>query len=500
MSHLQVVLLMVVVSSSCAPLSEHSDSDVGSDVGDDGDDGARDGEDIWVPQQPEGWDAAVRIAQAEDFDPAPDVVEFFLEAQLAEIEIQPGVLTTMWTYNGQVPGPTLRAKRGDHVIVHVVNSLPEDTTVHWHGLRVPAEMDGTEMMQAPILPGGDFTYEFDLIDVGTYWYHPHVNASAQVGFGLYGAFIVDDPAAPDFGDELVLITSDVSLDDDGQLLPADDQGWFGDYFGRQGQPLLNGKILPHLGALAQLPQHWRVINAARAHIANFAAPGTRLERIAVDGGPVEFAAIVDSDVIAPGARREFRFVPPEGPFVALMMDLGTDNFHIGQPPPVTSLAIIDIAASSDGTLPPPLTQRLSTIAPISIDGATAQSITFDDVVVEGQSTVLGINGEAGMDSTPLVAQTDSVEVWTLTNTTSFDHPFHMHGFFFQILDEGGVAPPSAGWYDTVLLPPQVPVRIAIAFDDRAGMWMVHCHILDHSDLGMMKMLDVVDGAASAHGH
>ncbi len=121
----------------------------------------------------------------------------------------------MWTYNGLVPGPMIRARVGDRVVVHFTNNLAEETTIHWHGLRVPAAMDGMPgHSQAPIQPGGTFDYDFVVPDASTFWYHPHMNAAVQEGNGLYGAFIVDDPAEPtDLGDEVVMVLSDIDLKD-----------------------------------------------------------------------------------------------------------------------------------------------------------------------------------------------------------------------------------------------------------------------------------------------
>jgi FtsP/CotA-like multicopper oxidase with cupredoxin domain len=109
---------------------------------------------------------------------------------------------------------------------------------------------------------------------------------------------------------------------------------------------------------------------------------------------------------------------------------------------------------------------------------------------DADGAVLGINGQTD-GSLMFSAKTNTVEVWTLTNTTNYDHPFHLHGFFFQVLDIDGAAPPVRAWSDTVNLVPEKVVRIAIPFDDRAGMWMFHCHILDHADLGMMAMLHLM---------
>ena len=186
--------------------------------------------------QPEGWDADLTLPQPTDLNPDPRIVEINLEAKIASLEITPGVLTPVWTYNGLLPGPYIRATVGDTVIVHFKNSLPEETTIHWHGVRVPNSMDGAPgLTQAPVKPGGEFRYEFVVRDAGTYWYHPHPDSSAQVGWGLYGPIVVEDPHDPNvFGDDLVLMFSDMSLDAQGQLLAKDNGGEFGSLFGREG--------------------------------------------------------------------------------------------------------------------------------------------------------------------------------------------------------------------------------------------------------------------------
>src|SRR3546814_4251084 len=105
--------------------------------------------------------------------------------------------TPAWCYNGQVPGPEIRVRQGDRLRVHVENSLEEETTVHWHGLRVPNAMDGVpHLTQTPIGPGEVFTYEFDAVDAGTFWYHPHQRSFEQVGRGLYGPLIIEEAEAP----------------------------------------------------------------------------------------------------------------------------------------------------------------------------------------------------------------------------------------------------------------------------------------------------------------
>src|SRR5262245_28004355 len=144
---------------------------------------------------PSGWDDGLKLEEAQDTNPDPAIVEVSLTARIADVEVKPGAVVHAWTYDGHLPGPLVRARVGDRVIVHFTNELPQPTTIHWHGVRVPIEMDGVPGVSQPeVATGGTFTYDFVVRDAGLYWYHPHVMSAAQVGFGLYGALLVDDPA------------------------------------------------------------------------------------------------------------------------------------------------------------------------------------------------------------------------------------------------------------------------------------------------------------------
>ncbi|HEU4631597.1 MAG TPA: multicopper oxidase domain-containing protein, partial [Gemmatimonadaceae bacterium] len=143
----------------------------------------------------------------EGAQPAPGgkVVSVDLEARETDWEFVPGVRTRAWGYNGQVPGPVLEANVGDVLEVRLTNSLPEPTTIHWHGLQLPAPMDGTDMVQHPIAPGETFTYRLRLPDAGTFWYHSHSNEREQMERGLYGALVVRGPDEPRLDAERVLV-------------------------------------------------------------------------------------------------------------------------------------------------------------------------------------------------------------------------------------------------------------------------------------------------------
>lgn len=443
-------------------------------------------------RQPKGWDDAFSAPLAEDLSSDDKTLEVRLEAKLATLELLPGKQTQVWTYNGGIPGPLLRAKRGDKLIVHFTNNLPEPTTIHWHGVRVPAAMDGAGAHGSAIAPGESFRYEFELLDSGTFWYHPHVRSSAQVGFGLYGALLVDD--GEDLGDDVVMVLSDIGISEDGTLVPGDVSGWFGDYFGRAGDTLLvNGRLNPTIKARVGAPQRWHIINAARSRYFLFNVPGQKLIRIGGDGGLIAHPVGVSELRLAPGERAEL-FIRPvaiEGGSI-IVQSRDADAFHVGSTLPPEDLFTLEVTGDKPWTAFPPIAQTLRTIQPIDTTNAITRTLELTEQpgTAGGQPT-LGINGKPASAMEMLHAQVGTTEVWTVRNTTDYDHPFHLHGFFFQVLELGGKAPAVAEWKDTVNVPHQQTLRFAVTYDNRPGDWMFHCHILDHADLGMMAVLMVM---------
>jgi FtsP/CotA-like multicopper oxidase with cupredoxin domain len=433
------------------------------------------------------------------------VLEVELEARVEEIEILPGTKTPAWTYNGSVPGPFLRAKLGDRVIVHFKNSLPEATTIHWHGLRVPNEMDGAPgATQPPIEPGAEFRYEFELRDAGTYWYHPHIDSSAQVGRGLYGAFVVDDPAdPPELGDDLVLLLSDIGLNETGELVPADSGGNFGDLFGREGSVLLvNGKVLPTLKVRNGKQQRWRIINATRARYYNLRLRNHRFIRLGGDNGLAARSEDVYNLIVTPGERADAVFTPADPPGTTNVLRWVPTERGYGSTYNRASEQMLAIETVAEApVIPEPIPTELRTIEPIDISAARERTL---DLTIHIASTVeMGINGVPYWQAKPIEIALGDTEVWRIVNNTDFSHPFHLHGYFFQVLDDARVPE----WKDTVNVPTKSELTIAVRFDERPGAWMYHCHILDHAEAGMMAHLVVRDPNAphtalppAAHRH
>ena len=448
--------------------------------------------------QPEGWDADLALPEAVDINPDPRIVEIELEARLADIEFLPGKPTTVWTYNGLVPGPLIRANLGDRVIVHFKNSLPEDTTIHWHGVRVSNDMDGAPgMTQPPVASGGEFRYEFVMRDAGTYWYHPHMNSSEQVGRGLYGPIVVHDPADPKaFGDELVLVLSDMGIRETGELVPLDTGGSFGDLFGREGSVVLvNGKVSPRLKVRSGKQQRWRVINAARSRYFDLRLREHDFVRIGGDNGLAAASTQVDHVLVTPGERADLVFTPSDEP--------GTERIMYWLPPdrgygtqtgrgrdPLIVLETVDLPP----VLPAAIPTELRAIPAVDVTSAIEKKLALTIEISSG-GVAMGINGVPYERSKPLVAMIGETHVWHVVNDTDFAHPFHLHGYFFRVLDE---AVPE--WKDTVNVPAHSSLDIAVVFDERPGMWMYHCHILDHAEVGMMGHLHVMEAEKPAEEH
>ncbi len=439
------------------------------------------------------WDAEVRLSEARDLSPDPAVVEVSLEAKVTLHEVVAGTKTPLWTYDGGLPGPLIRARVGDRVIVHFRNSLPAATTVHWHGVRVPAAMDGAPgHSQPPVEPGGEFTYDFVARDAGLFWYHPHVDSAAQVGFGLYGPLLVearDEP--PGLGDELVLVLSDLSVRDDGSIVPPQAGGNLGTIFGREGDTLLvNGRRAPTVRARAGQRLRLRLVNAAKARYFQLALAGHAFTRIGGDGGLL--AAPVESDtlVLAPGERADALLVPRGAPGETLIVrwtpyDRGYGTTFNRPDEPLFRVALDDAPAIATPALP----ALGRAIEPLEPSGATPRAMTLTQTEVDGV-VQMGIDGVPSWLAPPLSAHVGDTELVTVTNSTDFAHPFHLHGFFFQVLDETGAPRAPLEWKDTVSVPVRGSTRLVVRYDDRPGDWMFHCHILDHADAGMMGVLSL----------
>ena len=442
-------------------------------------------------------------ASAKDTDPTDNVVEVELEAKPTAIELASGHLVDMWTYNGVLPGPTIEANVGDTVRVHLMNSLPESTTIHWHGLRVPAAMDGAPSVQREIAPGETFTYEFVVPDAGTFWYHPHVRSDVQIERGLYGPIVVHGADEPKVDGDRVVVLDDVLLDDTWQI--AEGTSMMEAMNGREGNLLLaNGRANPTLSVPAGSLQRFRFINTANARFFRLALPEHTLVQIGADGALFEAAIDAKDVLVVPGQRVDLlvAFAADETATVA-WQTLPYVRGHGSNGGP--SHDVFQLSMQSALAESAPMPKQLADVAALPAATVTRE-LELEEQMMSGgmhggihggtSSSQMGpsfsFNGQTFPDITPLEAKLGSVEEWKLVNATMMDHPFHLHGFRFQVVQGAGSEPTRRAWRDTINVPANATMRIRMRLDDHPGTWMFHCHILEHAERGMMGELLVTE--------
>ncbi len=440
-------------------------------------------------------DALAEPPLLRDRSPAPDTVEVTLIASPARLSLLPGTETDVFTYNGGVPGPTLEAREGDRVIVRFRNELPEQTTVHWHGLHVPVHADGSPIH--PVEPGEEYTYEFTLPPgtAGTYWYHPHPHhrTGYQVGKGLYGALIVRDPADPIPPEvtEKLLILADNRFRPDGSLdfaEPGTRQARMDEKNGREGDVLfVNGQIAPTVRIRSGEVQRWRLINASAARVYRLALPGHTFLHVGSDGGLFEKPREVEEILVANSERVELlvRGTGQSGDAVVLQ-SLPYDRY-LPQTRPKDwegKLELLTLQYTEDAPVDPvTVPDRLRRIPILDpADADTVRTIVMTQGRIDGQ-----LFDPGRVDQ---VAALGATEIWEVENWVGMDHPFHLHGFQFQVVERGGEPVAYRSWEDTVNVPKRGSVKFIVRFADHPGKWMFHCHILDHEDDGMMGILEV----------
>jgi FtsP/CotA-like multicopper oxidase with cupredoxin domain len=440
---------------------------------------------------PSGWADDLALAEATDTNADPTVVETTLTAREAEVEVAKGKRVRAWTYDGRLPGPLIRAHVGDRIVVHLRNQLPAPTTIHWHGVRIPIEMDGVpEISQPEVRPGETFTYDFIARDAGLYWYHPHVMSAAQVGFGLYGALLVEDPSdGVDVVDQLTLVLSDIGFDEKGVLEPADSGGPAGMVFGREGEHILaNGRIMPTLRARSGAPQRWRIVNAAKTRYFLLDLDGQPFYVIGSDGGLLEYPQTKDELLVTPGERVDVIVTPKRPKEGGLTLHANLYNRGYGSVEFRTNEDVLRVAFDDRPDAPATTLPRVSRQfeAP-RLDGATRVDLllSLPPMTATNGKPEYQINGVPFWKAKPFLAKIGERQIWTVRNDSKYAHPLHLHGFSFLPLDDKLEPIHPMAWKDTINVPTDETVRFLVNFDERPGMWMFHCHILDHADGGMM---------------
>jgi blue copper oxidase len=496
---------------------------------------------------------------------AQETLEIELRAGAAEVGILPGAPTRVLTYQARVLagdpaqvqtipgsylGPVIRARRGQRLRVNFKNDLAEDSTVHFHGITIPAHMAGHPHGTDIVHEGGSFVYEFDILDrAGPYFFHPHphMRIGYQVYHGLAGLLMVtDDEEAglglPDGAQEVPLVIQDRVFDADNQMIytpngmgmgPAMMTGFMGNRI------LVNGRPDYVLDARPG-PYRLRLFNGSNARTYKLGwGDSSPFTVIGTDGGllraPVQRPYLmlapgerldlwVDFTGRAAGAELVLQGLPHSagmgmmgGMGMGMMGGMGRmggmrgrgrmrgmGGMPGGDDLSDSAFPILRVRIDGEPTAPRALPQALSALAPLTLREATnvdhprtfRLTMMHMDWLINGRSFVM--DEIADDEKVPL----DTVEVWQMVNASPIAHPMHIHNTQFNVIERSISAGSSSGyesvrggfvddgWKDTVWVMPGETVKFLVKFSTYSGMYMYHCHILEHEDMGMMRNLMV----------
>lgn len=441
-----------------------------------------------------------------NFSTVPGIVEVDLEARPAWVNIN-GTLTNLLTYNGSYPAPTIRAKKGDILKIHLKNSLPmmgnnilgherDMTNLHTHGLHVSPSGNADNMM-VMLMSGDAFDYEYDLSkqDPGTInFYHPHTHGSVaeQYWGGMAGALMIEDDLTTlsPFETHLVVI-KDITLSGSA---PEPYTSMMDYMHGKEGDTVMvNGQVNPVLNIRPGQVQRLRFVNACNARFLKLSLEGHTLQIIGTEGGLLDKPYPVSSMLLSPGERLD----------VLVKANQKTRNYRLLSLPysrqgnmggqQVTLMTLSYKGSRSNDAVPSVINPGAARISPMI---AKTERIILS--MGQGKGYVNGISFT--MDNYYAIhSHLGTYEIWEIVNQNGMDHPFHQHVNGCQVLSiTGGDAAYAAlytrspAWKDVVLVPKWGSVKVLVPVMDYAGMAMFHCHIVEHEDIGMMGVWDIMD--------
>ena len=432
---------------------------------------------------------------------AAQTFETTIEASESELEFVPGLKTKTLTYNGLTPGPVIAVDEGERVKVNFINRVPgEESTIHWHGVEVPADQDGNPM--DPIASGADRLYEFAIPmgTAGSYWYHPHAHGvtGEQVYRGLAAPFIVRskaDPLPKELGDTILMISA-LSLNVDGTVAentPADLMN------GREGDHVLvNGSPFPVLTLQPGESRRFRVYNATNGRYLRLAVADHTMTLVGTDGGLIPSPVKgLQEIVLSPAERVEIVINFQTSAGVVELVSLPYERGWMGvDKPAAATLPLLQFKLEGAVKVPVPLPASLRKIDALG-PPAVQKRLVFGEkmgMANGGMTMEFLIDGKSfDMARVDLQMRLGDVEQWEIYNGTDMDHPFHIHRTQFQIVERemNGkiVAAEFLSWKDTVNLTRKETVRFKVR-QTMPGKRMYHCHILEHEGAGMMGVLNV----------
>ena len=447
-----------------------------------------------------------------------------LRAHVHPAEIAPGVRAQVWTPGDGLIGPTIEARTGETLRVRLDNALPEQTILHWHGLRVPEAADGHPRLA--IDPGATYRYEFPVIDrAGTYWYHSHAHhrTGIQAYRGMAGLFLVRDAEEDALGlpggeHELPLFIQDRRLAADGTfeydpMMHEAMEGFFGD------APFVNGVRLPRHDVDAG-SHRLRLVNGSTSRILRIAfSNGQPFTLIGIDGGLLEQAVtlttidlgvgeradlVVDFGRVAVGRMVSLDTIAFDSPAMpggmgmgrgmgaGMGAGMGRGRMGAGGVPQGGAMTLVAFHVTRARRTPAwKAPARLSAPLASLPPAARTRSFRFDSMRMQHT-----INGRSfDMERIDERVPFGTTEQWSFVNDSPFPHPVHMHEVQFRVMDRRGgrarIMPWEHGPKDTVLVLPGEEVTVRATFDSYRGRFLMHCHNVVHEDMGMMLNYEIV---------
>ena len=417
--------------------------------------------------------------------------DYELIAAPLDVELVPGHQTQAWAFGPSAPGTELRARQGECLRGRFINHLPVPTTIHWHGIRLPLEMDGVPYVsQLPVLPGEYFDYKFRVPDAGSFWYHPHVNSSEELGRGLVGPLIVEEREPTGFKHERTLSIKNWHVDEEGGYLPFSitREAARGGTAGRLST--INGTHVPTIDLPAGQVTRVRILNLDNTLTYRLNIPGVDAKIYALDGNPIEPRPLGKEYWLGPGMRICLAIKAPAAGEALSLRD-----------GPVRLGTLRSVASTGESSEWPPALPANPIAEP---DVANAEKINFNFEWVGSVSENLGpdqppslwqINGVAWDIKDKTCADRPIAKlklgqsyIFELKNMTQYQHPIHLHGMSFKVLasNRKKIIP---YFTDTYLLGKNERARVALVADN-PGVWMFHCHVIDHMETGLMAAIEV----------
>jgi FtsP/CotA-like multicopper oxidase with cupredoxin domain len=425
------------------------------------------------------------VPSAQDLNDDPGIVEVNLSATRIPVNLRPdpGIVSG---YSFRSPGPVIRARLGDTLVVNFSNRLATPTSVHWHGLHVPFDMDGalampqveemTEdehgLMQIPT--DAAVRYEFQVNQPGTFWYHPHFDTSEQVDEGLFGVIVVEDPRDP-VVDEMVLVLDALGEQHGGMTDRPAGHGALNTRWRVNG--LRRPVWTPASGSVVRL----RFVNVSNVSYVSLTGPEWRV--IALDQGILAAPQSPERLLLGPGDRAEVELLVGDEAFDIVNEPWSINGGRTWAQPET----LIRVEPTGDLPAPPPVNWPFTGTVATPDPGYADIVWTFAG---DDRSEEWFINGRQFPDIEIETVRASQPPIMEIRNLSPTEHPFHTHGMDFEVLSINGTPLEYQVIEDTINLRigDIVRVRLRPVFP---GLWMAHCHILPHADLGMMSLINVI---------